>query len=121
MIGEQRELTREERRAIRKLVFSECAKYDKDLGCLPLDYGRCLMLDKCWTGVYCKYFKESVLPLDPALEAMLAGGGLKMLPCAVCGDLFVERTNKQYCGAACAAKAHRRQKRDSIRKIRGGM
>ena len=32
-----RELTREEKRAIHKLVKSLCANYDKDYGCLPLD------------------------------------------------------------------------------------
>ena len=31
-----RELTREEKRAIHKLVKSLCANYDKDYGCLPL-------------------------------------------------------------------------------------
>ena len=44
-----RELTREEKRAIRKLVFSLCANYDREYGCLPLD-GPCYMLGKCWTG-----------------------------------------------------------------------
>ena len=32
---ETRELTRAERTAIRKLVTSMCANYDKDYGCLP--------------------------------------------------------------------------------------
>ena len=32
-----RELTREEKSAIRKLVFSLCANYDREYGCLPLD------------------------------------------------------------------------------------
>ena len=44
-----RELTREEKRSIRKLVFSLCANYDREYGCLPLD-GPCYMLGKCWTG-----------------------------------------------------------------------
>ena len=52
-----REMTREERAAIKKLVVSLCANYDRDYGCLPLDYGRCYMLDKWWTGAYCKYFR----------------------------------------------------------------
>ena len=66
-----RELTREERREIKKLVVSMCANYDRTYGCLPLDYGRCYMIDKCWTGALCKYFREAVLPLNPALEAAL--------------------------------------------------
>ena len=31
-----RELTRQEKTAIRKLVTKWCANYDKDYGCLPL-------------------------------------------------------------------------------------
>ena len=43
-----RELTREEKAAIRKLVTRLCANYDRDVGCLPLDCP-CYMLEKCWT------------------------------------------------------------------------
>ena len=32
-----RELTRQEKAAIRSLVKRWCANYDKDIGCLPLD------------------------------------------------------------------------------------
>ena len=44
-----RELTREEKAAIRKLVTRLCANYDRDVGCLPLDCP-CYMLEKYWTG-----------------------------------------------------------------------
>ena len=65
-----RELTRTEKAAIRRLVSKWCANYDRDCGCLPLDC-ECYMFGKCWTGAYCRYFREAVLPLDPALEAAL--------------------------------------------------
>ena len=65
-----RELTRQERAAIRALVVKWCANYDREYGCLPLDCP-CYMLGKCWTGAYCRYFREAVLPLDPALEAAI--------------------------------------------------
>ena len=68
--GLARELTREEKRAIRALVTKWCANYDRECGCLPLDC-ECYMLGKCWTGAYCRYFREAVLPLDPALEVSL--------------------------------------------------
>ena len=68
-----RELTREEKGKIRKLVKSG-ANYDKECGCLPLDC-ECYMLGKCWTGAYCRYFREAVLPLDPVLEAGLTAEG----------------------------------------------
>ena len=38
-----RELTREEKAAIRRLVISMCANYDRECGCLPLDC-ECYML-----------------------------------------------------------------------------
>jgi len=44
-----RELTRQEKAAIRSLVKRWCANYDKDVGCLPLECP-CYMLGKCWTG-----------------------------------------------------------------------
>ena len=56
-----RELTRQEKAAIRSLVKRWCANYDKDIGCLPLDC-ECYMLGKCWTGAYCRYFRSAVLP-----------------------------------------------------------
>ena len=65
-----RELTRQEKAAIRSLVKRWCANYDKDIGCLPLDC-ECYMLGKCWTGAYCRYFRSAVLPLDPVLERSL--------------------------------------------------
>ena len=61
-----RELTRQEKAAIRKLVTKWCANYDKGYGCLPLDCP-CYMLGKCWTGAYCRYFRSAVLPLDLSL------------------------------------------------------
>ena len=71
---EQRELTREERAAIRALVVKWCANYDRAVGCLPLDC-ECYMLGKTWTGPLCRYFRAAVLPLDPLLEAALTAPG----------------------------------------------
>ena len=81
-----RELTREEKRAIRALMTKWCANYDRECGCLPLDC-ECYMLGKCWTGALCRYFREAVLPLDPALEAALLTEGPRpeFKPCPICG------------------------------------
>ena len=66
-----RELTRDEKKKIRSLVTGMCANYDRESGlCLPLDCA-CYMLHKCWTGAYCRYFREAVLPLNPELQAAL--------------------------------------------------
>ena len=98
-----RELTREEKAAIRALVVKWCANYDREYGCLlglgpprklylrgerrnngmselspqaeakDMEFvttSECYMLGKCWTSAYCHYFREAVLPLNPALEAI---------------------------------------------------
>ena len=68
-----RELTRQERAAIRRLVTDLCANHDnQDRLCLPLDCP-CYMLQKWWTGSFCRYFREAVLPVDPALESAITG------------------------------------------------
>lgn len=69
-----RELTRDEKKKIRTLVTGMCANYDRESGlCLPLDCA-CYMLHKCWTGAYCRYFREAVLPLNPELQLKPAPG-----------------------------------------------
>jgi hypothetical protein len=113
----QRELTREERAAVHKLVTKECANYSRDYGCLPLD-SDCYMLGKCWTGGYCKHFLAAVLPLDPVLYVALTGKGADMRPCAFCGSPFRASRKRLYCSAGCAGKAQRRQQREHMRKKR---
>lgn len=115
-----RELTREEKADIRKLVTKWCANYDREYGCLPLDC-ECYMLGKCWTGAYCRYFREVVLPLDPILEAGLASGGPppETRPCPVCGGPFLPDGRARYCSPTCAKRAHRRQQREHMKKKRG--
>ena len=115
-----RELTREEKAAIRSLVVKWCANYDREYGCLPLDC-ECYMLGKCWTGAYCRYFREAVLPLDPALEAALSAQGPapKTQPCPVCGRPALLDGRRRYCSEACARAALREQKRAYMRKRRG--
>ena len=115
-----RELTREEKAAIRSLVVKWCANYDRACGCLPLDC-ECYMLGKCWTGAYCRYFREAVLPLDPALEAALTTVGPRpdFKPCPICGGAVAPDRRQAYCSEACALKAHRRQQREYMRRKRG--
>ena len=98
-----RELTRDERKKIRSLVTGMCANYDRETGlCLPLDCG-CYMLHKCWTGAYCRYFREAVLPLDPELLAALTveGGSPELRACTVCGRAFLPEGRQAYCSDAC--------------------
>ena len=74
----ERELNRSERATIRKLVTELCANYDsQDKICLPLD-SPCYMLNKWWTGAYCRYFEKAVLPVDAALESAITGEDTSM-------------------------------------------
>ena len=94
-----RELTRDEKKKIRRLVTGMCANYDGESGlCLPLDCP-CYMLHKCWTGAYCRYFRNAVLPLDPALEIALTDEGMvpELRTCAVCGRAFLPKGRQAYC------------------------
>lgn len=119
-MSDARELTREEKAAIRKLVVKLCANYDRDYGCLPLDC-ECYMLGKCWTGAYCRYFREAVLPTDPVLEASLCSEGAapETRPCPVCGRLFLPDGRTRYCSPACAKTARLKQQRGYMRDRRG--
>ena len=114
-----RELTRQEKAAIRSLVKRWCANYDKDIGCLPLDC-ECYMLGKCWTGTYCRYFRSAVLPLDPVLERSLTVETVaETRPCPVCGRAFLPDGRQRYCSPACAGAARRQKQRGYMRKYRG--
>jgi len=115
---EQRELTRQERAAIRSLVVRWCANYDREYGCLPLDC-ECYMLGKCYTGPMCRYFRAAVLPMDPELEASFLPQGPSTKPCQVCGRPIPRRDKRRYCSPACAKAAHRKQQRSHMRKKRG--
>ena len=115
-----RELTRDEKKKIRSLVTGMCANYDRESGlCLPLDCA-CYMLHKCWTGAYCRYFREAVLPLDPELQAALTTEGIspELRACAVCGKAFLPEGRQAYCSEACKAEGNRRKSRERMRKMR---
>lgn len=118
MNTDPRELTRRERAAIRRLVVGMCANYDPEYGCLPLDCP-CYMLNKWWTGAYCKYFQTAVLPLDPVLGATLTGRKAPELDtCAICGKPFIPEGKQAYCSPACADTARRKRQREYMRKRR---
>lgn len=115
-----RELTRQERAAIRKQVTELCANYDsRDKLCCPLDCP-CYMLHKWWTGSFCRYFQEAVLPVDPALESAITGEdtSLKQKICPVCGRAYLPTTSQAYCSDSCRAFARRKSERDRKRRIR---
>ena len=87
---------------------------------LPLDC-ECYMLGKCWTGAYCRYFREAVLPLNPVLEAALntEGPAPETRPCPVCGRPFLPDGRRRYCSEACSKAARQKKQRGYMRKYRG--
>ena len=112
------ELTAKEKRAIRKLVITECANYDSEYECLPLQ-GICYMFTIGFnTSSLCRYFQISVLPLDPALEAMFANRPMKS--CKRCGMKFPLNGRQAYCSTACADAARRVATAARVRKHRSG-
>ena len=117
---EHRELTHSERAAIRKLVKGLCANYDHEYGCLLLGDNCYMFYGVAYTNTgMCKYFRNAVLPTEPALEAVLTGGAaVEMRPCAICGGTFPADGKKAYCSDACEKNALRIQKRDYMRKKR---
>ena len=93
-----RELTAREKRAIRRLVTTQCANYDHEYECLPLD-GACYMFTIAFnTSSLCKYFKNGVLPLDPTLEAVFTHRPVK--PCQRCGKQFPHTRRYPRAGSA---------------------
>ena len=88
---------------------------------LPLDC-ECYMLGKWWTGAYCRYFREAVLPLDPVLMASICeeGPAPDTRLCAVCGRPFLPEGRQAYCSDACKAEGNRRRSRERMRKKRRG-
>ena len=101
-------------------IVKWCANYDREMGCLPLDC-ECYMLGKCWTGAYCRYFREAVLPLNPVLEAALntEGPAPETRPCPVCGRPFLPDGRRRYCSEACSKAARQKKQRGYMRKYRG--
>ena len=101
-----RELTRQERAEIRRLVTDLCANYDnQEKLCLPLD---------------CRYFQEAVLPVDPELESAITGEdtSLKQKICPVCGKAYLPTTSQAYCSDSCRAFARRKSERERKRRSR---
>lgn len=116
MSNNNRELTGKEKRQIKKLITSLCASYDKEYGCLPLDCD-CPMFGICYTNSgLCSYFRESVLPAEPELQAVFESQPLSV--CKECGKHFSKDGKRIYCSEKCTEEARRRQTAARVRKHR---
>jgi len=67
----------------------------------------------------CKYFKESVLPLNPELEKALTGNtAFETKPCGICGKEFPLNGRQKYCSEKCAKTSRRKSVTRNVREYR---
>jgi hypothetical protein len=115
MDNQYRELTARELQAIRRLVTCECANFDHEYGCLPLDKS-CYMFTIAYVNSsLCKYFRDAVLSLDPALEAVFSHQPVK--PCKRCGKKIPVQGRRTYC-EPCALSVRKAASAARVRKHR---
>ena len=113
-------MTPAQRKQAASLIRRECCCFE-DGNCVVLDDGdTCTCPQTVSFSVCCKWFRWAVLPLYGTLEAeIFRDKDLKR--CAVCGSVFVPKSNRaKYC-PGCAARVHRRQKTESERKRRSAV
>ena len=113
-------MTPAQRKQANALIRRECCNCE-DGNCIALDDGdACACPQMGSFSVCCKWLRWAVLPLAGTLEAEIyRGRDLKR--CAVCGGVFVPKSNRgKYC-PDCAARVHRRQKTESERKRRSAV
>ena len=113
-------MTPAQRKQAASLIRRECCCCE-DGNCIVLDDGdTCTCPQTVSFSVCCKWFRWAVLPLDGTLKAeIFRDKDLKR--CAVCGRVFVPKSNRaKYC-PGCAASVHRRQKTESEQKRRSAV
>ena len=113
-------MTPAQKKQAASLIRRECCCFE-DGNCVVLDDGdTCTCPQTISFSVCCKWFRWAVLPLDGTLEAeIFRDKDLKC--CAVCGGVFVPKSNRaKYC-PGCAVRVHRRQKTESERKRRSAV
>ena len=113
-------MTPAQRKQANALIRRECCCYE-DGNCMFLDDGdTCTCPQTVSFSVCCKWFRWSVLPQVGTLEAEIFRDK-ELKRCAVCGRVFVPKSNRgKYC-PDCAARVHRRQKTESERKRRSAV
>ena len=118
--GTHYRMTPAQRKQANALIRRECCNCE-DGGCIALDDGdTCTCPQMISFSVCCKWFRWSVLPQIGTLEAEIFRDK-ELKRCAVCGRVFVPKSNRaKYC-PDCAARVHRRQKAESERKRRSSV
>ena len=110
-------MTPAQRKQANALIRRKCCNYE-DGNCMPLDDGdTCTCPQTVSFSVCCKWFRWAVLPLAGTLEAEIyRGRDLKC--CAVCGGVFVPKSNRgKYC-PDCAGRMKKLKAAERKRKQR---
>ena len=90
-------------RSTRSLIRKECCNYDSGI-CLAMNSHHCTQEISC--HVWCRWFQDLLLPLDPIFEAEIFHDR-PLRKCSVCGTRFLPASPRsKYC-PACASKVRR--------------
>ena len=112
-------MTPDQLRRAKRLIRNECSNYDAEHNeCFLLDEGDgCVCVQSISYSLLCRYFGESVLPLDEKLM-------LELLPpvntkqCQICGREFVPTgRSSRYC-KDCSARRRRQLERERKQRAR---
>lgn len=114
-----RYMTESQLRRARKLIRRLCANYDRG-NCLALDDGEeCVCVQGISYSLLCRYFIRAVLPVDRELCAAIQNDTGSFKRCAVCGQVFLPRSNRGLYCPGCARLEQRRKTRERVRRHRG--
>ena len=105
-------------RRVSSIVRKECCNCRPDGTCILLDdvdSHRCPQIQS--KQLLCRFARNAVIPIDPALMADLVCEG-STKNCVVCGVPFIPRSNRmKYC-PRCAVEVRRRKHTERVRKQR---
>ena len=105
-------VTPAQRRRCNHLIRKLCANFDEG-NCLPLD---CICPQTTSYSLFCRYFRQAVLPNDEVLITELDRHTCKR--CINCGTPLLPKSNRQKYCEMCSKHIHRIQKTESDRRRR---
>jgi len=103
---------------VKELVRSHCCNFS-DGNCLLLDDGdaHSCVQNISYSGIFCNYFKNNVLPNDTSLYTEIMNPSTSK-KCVCCGSFFIPITNNQKYCSNCAKAQTQKRKREYNRRRR---
>ena len=106
-------------REINKLARDMCANYDSGYKICMLKDKPCPMLDKdIPKDEICTYLRDSVLPLNPLLEAAVLRKMVESKECVICGNRFAANGRQLYCSDKCERQGNKIKSRARVQRMR---